>query len=123
MMAPTTARALMRNRFSAELSANELETAILLVSELVTNAVRHGRGRITLRADLDDSRLLVNVFDEGTGIGPRTAKRRLDEPGNGGRGLMIVDAASSRWGIDEGTAHVWFELERPGANRFGFPAG
>jgi anti-sigma regulatory factor (Ser/Thr protein kinase) len=96
-----------------------LETATLLVSELVTNAVRHGRGRITLRADLDDSRLLVDVFDEGTGIKPGRGNRRLD----GGRGLMIVDAASSRWGIDEGTAHVWFVLERTGANRYGFPAG
>jgi hypothetical protein len=32
----------------------------------------------------------------------------------GGWGLSIVDALASRWGVHEGTTHVWFELERPG---------
>lgn len=113
--APRAARALLRNRFSAELSSDELETAALLVSELVTNAVRHGRGKITLRMHLDDDRLLVEVIDEGGGLGPVTDRLNFRGSSGGGRGLPIVDAASSRWGFHRGTAHVWFELERDGA--------
>jgi hypothetical protein len=37
-------------------------------------------------------------------------KREVDQVG--GWGLAIVDAETSRWGIDDGTAHVWFEIER-----------
>jgi anti-sigma regulatory factor (Ser/Thr protein kinase) len=108
--APRAARALVRNWFSGKLSEDELYTATLLVSELVTNAVRHGRGKITLRALLNDVRLLVDVIDEGSVVEP--VLRRREDPSGGGKGLMIVDAESSRWGIEKGTAHVWFELER-----------
>ena len=34
----------------------------------------------------------------------------------GGRGLMIVESLSSRWGVYEGTTHVWFELDPGGAD-------
>jgi anti-sigma regulatory factor (Ser/Thr protein kinase) len=112
--APKAARALLAQRFAADLSNDDLDTARLLVSELVTNAVVHGRGRIILRADLDDRRLLVEVVDEGPGIEPTIRKGDVANPSNGGRGLIIVDAASSRWGIHKGTAHVWFELARAG---------
>jgi anti-sigma regulatory factor (Ser/Thr protein kinase) len=92
--------------------ASELDRAKLLVSELVTNAVLHGRGEIMLRATLDENRLLVEVIDEGGGF-ERTV-RQQDFAGIGGRGLAIVDAEASRWGVHEGTTLVWFELERPG---------
>jgi anti-sigma regulatory factor (Ser/Thr protein kinase) len=111
--APRAARALLREWFLGNLS-EELGTATLLVSELVTNAVRHGQGRITLRALLDDGRLLVDVIDEGNVLETVLRTRDGVEPGGGGRGLMIVDAVSSRWGIETGTAHVWFELDRSG---------
>jgi anti-sigma regulatory factor (Ser/Thr protein kinase) len=94
------------------LASEELEVARLLVSELVTNAVVHGHGDIVMRAQLDDDRLLVEVIDEGGGF-ERTL-RQHDFASIGGRGLAIVDTAASRWGIHEGTTHVWFELERPG---------
>jgi anti-sigma regulatory factor (Ser/Thr protein kinase) len=112
--APRAARALLREWYAGELSEVELDTATLLVSELVSNAVCHGRGKITLRAHLDDGRLLVDVIDEGSFLETALRRHDLDGPSGGGRGLMIVDAASSRWGIESGTAHVWFELERPG---------
>jgi anti-sigma regulatory factor (Ser/Thr protein kinase) len=112
--APRAARALLRNWFADKLSDDELYTASLLVSELVTNAVRHGRGKITLRALLEDARLLVDVIDEGSLSEPALRRRGVEDPSSGGRGLMIVDAESSRWGIEKGTAHVWFELERCG---------
>jgi anti-sigma regulatory factor (Ser/Thr protein kinase) len=92
--------------------ASKLDAAKLLVSELVTNAVVHGLGEITLRATLDENRLLVEVIDQGLGF-ERTV-RKQDFASVGGRGLAIVDAEASRWGIHDGTTHVWFELERPG---------
>jgi anti-sigma regulatory factor (Ser/Thr protein kinase) len=95
-----------------DITREELEDAQLLTSELVTNAVVHGRGEILLRAELDEDRLLIEVIDEGHGF-ERTIRQR-DFESVGGHGLGIVDTVASRWGIHEGTTHVWFELERPG---------
>jgi len=111
--APRTARSLVKKRFAGDLSARGLETARLLVSELVTNAVVHGRGRITLRARLNGDRLLVEVMDEGCGLERAVRERDLVNPRAGGQGLAIVETESDRWGIHPGTTHVWFELERP----------
>jgi len=90
----------------------ELYRAKLLVSELVTNAVLHGQGEIEIRAGLDDDRILVEVIDQGQGF--EHDLRAHDFDTIGGRGLMIVEAEASRWGVHEGTTHVWFEVERPG---------
>ena len=84
----------------------------LLASELVTNAVVHGDGAIRLRSDLDEDRILVEVLDEGSGFEHNVREVPFHELR--GRGLGIVEAASSRWGIHEGPTHVWFELERAG---------
>lgn len=98
--------------FAASLADDEFDTAKLLVSELVTNALLHGEGTITLRAHLDDDRLLVEVMDEGPGF--ERPVRDADFEMNGGLGLGLVDSESSRWGVDEGVTHVWFELDRSG---------
>ncbi len=110
--APALARRQIVRWLATEVGPVELDTAKLLVSELVTNAVVHGHGEISLRATLDEDRLLVEVIDQGRGF-ERTVRQR-DFEDIGGRGLAIVDAEASRWGIHEGTTHVWFELERPG---------
>ncbi len=110
---PGIARRLLADWFGPALASRTLATARLLVSELVTNAVRHGRGRITLRAELFEDRLLVEVIDEGEGFEHELREPVLEQTGAGGLGLSIVDAESSRWGIRRGTTHVWFELERP----------
>lgn len=99
--------------FAPVLAAGTLMTARLLVSELVTNAVTHGRGRITLRAQLFERRLLVEVIDEGGGFERELRERDFDTPGVGGWGLSVVDAESNRWGLRRHSSHVWFELERP----------
>lgn len=106
------ARRWLADSFAADLSPEELERAKLLGSELVTNAVVHGQGKITVRGELDEDRLLVEVIDEGSGFERVIRHVEFDELG--GRGLAIVEAEASRWGIHEGTTHVWFELERPG---------
>jgi anti-sigma regulatory factor (Ser/Thr protein kinase) len=94
------------------LDPSELGRAKLLVSELVNNAVLHGAGSITFKADLDEDRLHVEVIDEGSGF--EREVREQDSENLGGRGLRLVEAESSRWGLHEGTTHVWFEIERPG---------
>jgi anti-sigma regulatory factor (Ser/Thr protein kinase) len=109
--APAMARRRVAQWLTVQFDASELHKAMLLTSELVTNAVLYGQGEITLRAGLDADRLLVEVIDEGQGFERALRQEELDSIG--GRGLRIVDAESSRWGIHEGTTHVWFELERP----------
>ena len=82
------------------------------MSELTTNALLHGAGQITLRARLDEDRLLVELVDEGSGF--ERDLRQHDFSRVGGWGLELVECAASRWGVHEGTTHVWFELERAG---------
>lgn len=110
--APRIARRRLAEWLTVLLEDSELQKAMLLTSELVTNAVMHGQGKITLRAHLDDDRVLVEVIDQGHGF--ERVLREEDFDRVGGHGLSIVDTESSRWGIHEGTTHVWFELERPG---------
>jgi anti-sigma regulatory factor (Ser/Thr protein kinase) len=109
--APGIARKWLAESFAAQLDPREQDTAKLLVSELVTNAIVHGRGRIELHAELDRDRLLMEVSDEGPGFASADF-RAMD-----GHGLWIVDVEASRWGIREGTADVWVELERYQAAR------
>ncbi|HUA70919.1 MAG TPA: ATP-binding protein [Solirubrobacteraceae bacterium] len=68
VLAPGIARRSLADWLAPAVDDDELDTARLLVSELVTNAVIHGRGEITLRATLDEDRLLVEVIDEGRGF-------------------------------------------------------
>ena len=110
--APQIARRAVIEWYGDSLEADELENTKILVSELVTNAVTHGVGRIRLRAHSDEDRILVEVLDEGSGFEYQASEAPFEQLQ--GRGLAIVDAASSRWGIHEGTTHVWAEIERVG---------
>jgi anti-sigma regulatory factor (Ser/Thr protein kinase) len=84
--------------------------ARLLVSELVTNSVVHGEGdAIRLVVDLDHrGRLRCEVIDAGDGFVP--VARAADRTESGGWGLELVERLSDRWGVREGSTHVWFEL-------------
>jgi serine phosphatase RsbU (regulator of sigma subunit)/anti-sigma regulatory factor (Ser/Thr protein kinase) len=87
------------------------DTALLLVSELVTNAVRFAEGPITVRLIRAGHGLLCEVGDSGNG---RPRLRRGDLLDNGGRGLSIVHRLSTRWGVrwtDTGKV-VWAEIAR-----------
>jgi anti-sigma regulatory factor (Ser/Thr protein kinase) len=108
--APQLTRRWLAECLASHLDGCELADAKLLADELVTNALVHGRGRIELRAQLDEDRLLVEVLDQGQGFERIVRERDYDHAG--GWGLNLVDALASRWGIHEGTSHVWFELER-----------
>ena len=71
-------------------------TAELLVSELVTNALRHGDGRIEARLSVDRAGVALFVSDDGREL---PAVRRGDASASGGLGLQIVDRLASRWGV------------------------
>lgn len=89
-----------------------VDTAELLVSELVTNALRYGEGEIRLRLLLDRT-MVCEVWDAGL-VQPR--RRRARDTDEGGRGLQLVGLLSAAWGSRR-TPHgktVWFELPLPG---------
>ncbi|KOU04568.1 PAS/PAC sensor protein [Streptomyces sp. NRRL F-4707] len=91
-----------------------VDTTELLVSELVTNALRYGEGEIRLRLLLDRT-LVCEVWDSGL-VQPR--RRRARDTDEGGRGLQLVGLLSAAWGSRR-TPHgktVWFELPLPGAD-------
>ncbi|GAA2649905.1 SpoIIE family protein phosphatase [Streptomyces vastus] len=88
-----------------------VDTAELLVSELVTNALRYGEGDIRLRLLLDRT-LVCEVWDAGL-VQPR--RRRARDTDEGGRGLQLVGLLSAAWGsrrTPRGKT-VWFELPLP----------
>ena len=110
--APRDARARMREHES-HLGPDRTEDAVLLVSELVTNAVKYGpeHGEIRLIIAEDDQRMRVTVHDTGAGPLPEMRPRdRLPHEG-GGHGLRLVDRVSDRWGVERGSTRVWFELD------------
>ncbi len=106
--APRIARDWLAELLADELEAETLETARLLASELVTNAVVHGKGAITVRAQVHSSSLFVEVVDEGHGFRWVLPEDNLGR--GGGWGLSIVAAESDRWGTRPGRTQVWFEL-------------
>ncbi len=88
--------------------------ARLLVSELVTNAVRHVPGEhadvVELRIEVHDGRLRAEVRDRGPGFEPRPRQDGPEVPS--GWGLHIVDRVASRWGVEhQDGSLVWFELD------------
>lgn len=89
------------------------DTAELLTSELATNAVRHGCGRLGLRVLVRPGRLRVELHDGGEALPVLRDERLPDEEAEGGRGLWLVDALATRWGTEAragGGKDVWFEL-------------
>ncbi len=108
--APWVARRLLAERLGGELEPDRLHTAKLLTSELVTNAIVHGQGRILLRASLETRRMLIEVADEGEGFKPRPAAGRFEDPS--GRGLAIVASEAKQWGVHGDGTQVWFTLDR-----------
>lgn len=92
-------------------SATVVDVAVLLVSEVVTNALLHGRSRPRLTVTpLAGGGLYVGVGDDNS----RMPVMRKDDPdAQDGRGLHLLDMLSSRWGVrpDPPGKVVWFELD------------
>jgi serine/threonine-protein kinase RsbW len=103
-----------------ELGQEELEDLQLLVTELVTNSLRHAsiQEQDLIEVDVEvESRLVrVDVSDPGPGFDQRFLPKSPERAGQWG--LFIVDRVADRWGvkIDRG-CHVWFVLGRHGVDR------
>jgi anti-sigma regulatory factor (Ser/Thr protein kinase) len=85
----------------------------LVMSEVVTNALRHGVDgeRIDLAITPKDEFLCIQVTDDGPGLAPRPGATAPDE--NGGFGLFLIEKLTRRWGVTrEGNrTRVWFEFD------------
>lgn len=104
---------------AAGLSDEVSETAVLLASEVVTNAILHGRSRARLAVTTGADRVLVEVGDDSS---RRPLLLAPDREALGGRGLAIVDMLADDWDVhadDEGKV-VWFVTGAPaGAEAYG----
>jgi anti-sigma regulatory factor (Ser/Thr protein kinase) len=114
--AATARRAL--DSLAGELPDVPMRDVRLLVSELVTNAVRHANlaagDAIDLVIDLADHTLRVEVHDPGGGFVPSAPSPDPTRPS--GWGLYLVAELADRWGVDsDETTLVWFELDRRAA--------
>ena len=109
--APRAARAAIAQWMPASIPRTLLQDAKLLVSELVTNSVRHagaaGGAPIVVSAGTNHRAAWFDVADAGD----RSRVSRRPPTGAGGMGLNIVHEVASQWGTsDRDGTHVWFEL-------------
>jgi len=96
------------------LDAKQLRSFELVVSEVVSNAVRHGGNpgeQIRLAITPKDGYICVQVTDSGPGLVPRPGGFEADD--DGGFGLYIVENLARRWGVtrEDKKTRVWFELD------------
>ncbi len=105
-----------------EVDDEQRRTAMLLTSEILTNALEHGQAPVTATVEVDDRRLRVGVRDGSTQV----PELRSPEPHDlSGRGVLFLERLASRWGVDQHVAAavgrhadaaegktVWFEIDR-----------
>jgi anti-sigma regulatory factor (Ser/Thr protein kinase) len=112
----TVARWLVTDLLRDAVEADVLDTAALLTTELVSNAIRHTRDELTVTVRLAGGRLRVGVADSSHRRPQLVQVGRRD---TSGRGLQLVDALADRWGVDPDERGlgktVWFELPAPAA--------
>jgi anti-sigma regulatory factor (Ser/Thr protein kinase) len=112
--APSIARAAASGRCDGlELCPSLCQMLVLLVSEVVSNAVLYSSAPsdlpIVLTTTVTEDTIRVTVTDTGRGFTPDPCKPEVTQ--HGGYGLYILDQAASRWGVDRvGGTRVWFEL-------------
>ena len=95
------------------LTVQQRADAVLMVSELVTNAFVHGVGTIVLRIDADADATRIEVSDQGE----VSLASSLAPGAHGGWGLRIVDRLADDWGVLAGSTRVWFRLVRRSEHR------
>ena len=86
-----------------------VETAELLITELISNALTHAGSPPVMQIDVDLGTVLISVSDESSKT-PDVRHGSLDD--EGGRGLMLVDTLASSWGwtLTSGGKKIWFTL-------------
>lgn len=108
--AAAQARRFLRQAHCGTHHAGVLDSAQLLISELVSNAVRHGAPPITLEIDCDETRGMTARVGDGNPRSPVLARAGDDD--ESGRGVALVDLISDAWGVDPARhgKEVWFRL-------------
>ena len=84
----------------------------LVISEVITNAVRHGgEGDMLVAVTPKQGYLCVQVTDTGDGFAPRP--RAFEPDDDGGFGLFLVERLTRRWGLtrENSNTRVWFEFD------------
>jgi anti-sigma regulatory factor (Ser/Thr protein kinase) len=112
--APANARRAL-DQLESAVSSDVLDDVRLLVSELVTNSIRHAELSpnqwVWLSVSVEGGTIRVEVIDPGPGFRPDIPRPTLYQ--ESGWGLYLVEQVANRWGvIDDGTIHVWFEIDR-----------
>jgi anti-sigma regulatory factor (Ser/Thr protein kinase) len=99
---------------SADLPGDLCDSAQLATSELVTNAIVHGRSEVRLHTSVDHERRAIRV-EVGDDNSRHPRMQPADDGALDGRGLFIVDLLATRWGVrdDEAGKVVWLELAAP----------
>jgi len=106
------ARRVVSKLVGEQMAQEMLDDALLVISELVTNAVLHGNGDIEVRLAFDGQRVRGDVTDEGKRFTQQQPEHDPEQVG--GHGLFLVSRIADRWGLHADTSGVWFEiLERP----------
>ncbi|WIM96721.1 SpoIIE family protein phosphatase [Actinoplanes oblitus] len=119
---PAAARALVRSVLEEAGLDGLLNEALLLTTELSTNAVVHANTDLDIEVTADPGGLTVTVTDFAPGpveqlaVGPKNESPNIGEVAERGRGLLLVDHFASRWGtVHEGDGKgVWFHLDHRG---------
>jgi GAF domain-containing protein/anti-sigma regulatory factor (Ser/Thr protein kinase) len=110
------ARSIVRSQLASTHAASVVDDAALVASELVTNAVLHGQGRPRLTIERNGPAVRIGVHDSSP---DRPLPGALRDDTMTGRGLRLVEALASRWGVEPTPdgKEVWAELstdQRPG---------
>ncbi|MEU5779856.1 SpoIIE family protein phosphatase [Micromonospora lupini] len=121
---PAAARAVVRSVLAEAHLDDLVNEALLLTTELTTNAVEHAGTELDIEVVADGVGLSVTVSDfapssgnDELTVGTRNDATEINEVSERGRGLLLVDHFASRWGttyLPTGKG-VWFRLDRPGA--------
>ena len=108
------ARWFVRGELEAWGATDLVDRAILMTSELVTNAVVHAGTPVEVRLRLDDSRLHLEVQDRHPLRTLAPTPTRPADDAEHGRGLMITSAVASSWGVvyTDAVKRVWVEIDR-----------
>lgn len=124
LTSPREARLFVTGLLAAWGDHRLVEAAALLVSELVTNAVVHARSEVDVVLAREGARAVIRVEVADSAAG-RPAPGAFAPDTVSGRGMALVDAFASRWGVDsDGDGkRIWFELEDAGAETGSRSAG
>jgi anti-sigma regulatory factor (Ser/Thr protein kinase) len=116
--APARVRSELRERLRETLGPRMASDLELLLSEVVTNAVRYGgmggQASIEVEIRIDNDLVSAQITDSGRGFVPDQPPTPRVERSPGGFGLYLLDLLSTRWGVERNETgfRVWFRLAR-----------